>query len=430
MTAYALAPELGDARFAARTMRILPGLLVIGAVTFNALLAIINAHVTPLSAVHVIAAETAFVVGAHALAIANYQPAMTRWYALALLFVLLALYRSLAFGQIEAKYLRDVLLIPTFIVLGMTFDHRNLTRVVVSLHILVLIVLLFEALNTTAYASLFRIQDYYISTRGYDAQNFWNKESDLYVSAVRPDERMFGFIDLHRLSSIFLEPVSLGNYCIVITAFICARFSQLGTLTRIILIVGNVIALIGCDGRLAAVASVLMVAASMIAPRLPRYSAILYLPAVVGIAFALVGFAGLHAGGDDFPGRIAHTVELIAQFDTAEFLGLSDEYLNQAVDSGLAYLITTQSLLGPAILWVFIVYGSDERTAEQIRFTHGVCIYIALTLMVSFAFLSIKTSALLWFIYGVLQTQASAEVNASPRSDGEFVPAYASHQRT
>jgi putative polymerase len=55
---------------------------------------------------------------------------------------------------------------------------------------------------------------------------------------------------------------------------------------------------------------------------------------------------------------------------------------------------------------VFIVFCSREDTTEQVRFTHAVCLYLALTLMVSFAFLSIKTAALLWFIYGALQNSS------------------------
>jgi putative polymerase len=258
------------------------------------------------------------------------------------------------------------------------------------------------------------VQDYYINTRGYAADNFWNKQSDLFVSATRPDSRMFSFIDLHRLSSVFLEPVSLGNYCIVITAFVCARFHQLGTATRLFLIIGTLVALLGCDGRLAALASVLIIVAALMASRLPPYSAALYLPATTAAVFVVVLAAGLEAGSDDFAGRLAHTVELIERFTLTEFLGLTDDrvLLSQSVDSGLAYLILTQSVFGVALVWGFIALVSAERTHSQIRFKHAACIYLSLTMMISFAFLSIKTAALLWFVHGVLQKQ---QAEAGPR---------------
>jgi putative polymerase len=394
-----------------RDLSLLPAVLVLAAILFNPLLAIVNGHVTPLSAGHVIAAEIALVGAAHVLALANYKPQMTPWYALAGILVLIALFRWLAMGEVDPKYLRDVLLIPTFVVLGMTFDERYLTRLVVLVHILVVAFLLLEALNTPAYSALFNVQDYYVATRGYDVERFWNQESDLYVSATRPDSRLFSFLDLHRLSSLFLEPVSLGNYCIVIVAFVCARYRRLGPATRAFLLLGTIAALLGSDGRLAAGASVLIIAVCVVARFLPRHSAALYLPAITLLAVLIVNIAGLQAGGDDWAGRLAHTVELLGQFDLPEYLGISNEFLDQAVDSGLAYLITTQSILGVAILWAFIVFCSRDDTPEQVRFTHAVCVFLALTLMVSFAFLSIKTAALLWFIHGALQVGARASLD-------------------
>jgi len=399
-------------------LRVVPALLLILAVLFNPLLAIVNAHVTPLNQASVVGAELALVIAAHIVAGLNYRPQMLTWYALVAVLLVFATYRWIALEQVEAKYLRDVLLIPTFIVLGMTFDKRNLTRVVLAIHAIMLIVLVLEAVNTAAYSDLFRIQDYYISTRGYEVADFWNKQSDLYVSATRPDSRMFSFIDLHRLSSIFLEPVSLGNYCVIVTAFVCARYSRLSVTARAFLIGGTLVALVECDGRLAAAASILIIAASLAAPYLPRHSALMYLPGAVGAAFLLTSLGHFQPGEDNFSGRIAHTVDLLSQFGLDEYLGVSDQpkLLSQAVDSGVAYLIITQSVLAFAALWTFIVLGSAERNREQIRFTHATAIYLSLVMMVSYAFLTIKTAALLWFIYGALQRSRQAEPAKVPRA--------------
>jgi len=274
-------------------MQLAMAAIVVAAVVFNAGLAFVNAHLVALPPLAVIGCELLIVAAAHVLALANYRGQMTVWYVLIGVFALITVYRSLALGSGDPKFFRDVLLIPTFVILGLAFERRHLTALVVLLHATVLAVLVLEAVNTPLYSDLFKIQDYYINTRGYEVQNFWNKTSDLYVSAIRPDSRMFSFIDLHRLSSIFMEPVSLGNYCIVITAFVCAQFGRLGRLTRWFLIVGNVVAIVGCDGRLAAVASAMIVAASLIAPRLPRNSAVLYLPIALLVAFAAVNGVGL-----------------------------------------------------------------------------------------------------------------------------------------
>lgn len=404
-------------------LRLLPALVLIGAVTFNAVLAIVNAQVTALSPAMVIMAEIALVGAAHALALANYKREMTPWYLLIALLTSVALLRCLFMGEIDVKYLRDLLIIPTFILLGMTFDGRRLTGVVVALHALIMAVLLFEGFATEAYTNLFKIQDYYINTRGNVQDDFWNTESGLFASATRPDERFFGFVDLHRLSSIFLEPVSLGNYCIIVTTFVAAFFDRLTLATRAFLIGGTALMLIGCDGRLAMLSSLAIVLAAAIAPWLPPYSAVVYLPAVTVAAFLLVGFAGFTAGGDDFPGRIAHTVELLRHYDVPDLFGISNEHLSSAVDSGLAYLVITQSVFGVAMLWLFIVFAAKEDTAAQTRHTHALCVYLALTMMISFSFLSIKTAALLWFVRGSLQGSAALQRRSARESAaGRFVP--------
>lgn len=384
---------------------VVPGALVVGAVTFNAVLAIVNAHLHPLTPAVVIGAETALVCSAHLVALANYRPAMMKWYVLLGLLMLISIYRSFATEQLEIKYFRDVALIPTFIILGMTFDERGLTRLLVIIHTIVLAVMVLEIVSTPAYSALFKVQDYYINTRGYVAADFWNKDSDLYVSAMRPDSRLFAFLDLHRLSSIFLEPVSLGDYCIAIVAFVSARFRSLSASAAAYLGIGAIVALIGCDGRLAAGAAVVIVAGAFAAPWLPRYSASLVLPATIAIAVMMVQFGGLTDITDDFGGRIAHTVELLRQFGADEYLGISNDpdLLSKAVDSGVDYLIMTQSAWAVGILWLFITIGSRQGRLDQRRYTNAIAIYLSFTMMVSYGFLSIKTAALLWFIHGSLQ---------------------------
>ena len=61
------------------------------------------------------------------------------------------------------------------------------------------------------------------------------------------------------------------------------------------------------------------------------------------------------------------------------------------------------------MLWMFIVFAGKEDTAAQARHTHALCVYLALTMMISFSFLSIKTAALLWFVQGCLQGSAALQ---------------------
>jgi len=394
---------------------ILPVLIVLAAVLFNGGLAIINAHVTPLSANVVIAAEVLLVVAAHAVIFTNYRPQMLPWYAMIVIVVLFSLERAMMVGNFDPKFMRDVLLIPTFVLLGMTTPARRLTTLVVALHVIVVGGVLFEALFTQAFSGLFDIRQYYIATRGLEAADFWNGGSDLFVSATRPD-RLFSFIDLHRTSSVLLEPVSLGNYVVIITAFLCANYRHMSLKVITFLLVGNLIALVGCDGRLAAVSSAVVVLATLAAPILPRKSALLYLPLVVLGAVVLVVAMHPSATADNFPGRVAYGVELLARYDIAEWFGNSDRLLAPAVDSGLAYTIATQSIIGLVAFWLFLVLNAEERTPVQVKYLHALCIYLALSMLVSYSMFSIKTAALLWFIHGSLQMASQQRRTSTGRT--------------
>lgn len=403
MRAEALRGTFASRPASADRLALLPGLIVVGAVCFNAGLAFVNGNVTGLTQAPVVMAEVTFVALAHAMALANYRREMAPWYGLLGLFIAFAVIRSLSSQNLDVKYLRDVMIIPTFVVLGMTFDARRLGRIVVAIQVIMLVFLVLEAVNVDAYSSLFKIQDYYINTRGYTAEDFWNKDSNLYVSATRPDGSFLSIVDLHRLSSIFLEPVSLGNYCMVVLAFLCACWRELSRPTAWFLAITIAMAMVGCDSRLAMASVLPMVLCCALAPRMPRYSALVYIPGILALAFVLVSFGHYEPGGDDFPGRIAHTIILLRNYGPSEYLGVSDEFMSKAVDSGIAYLITTQSIFVVIAFWATIAMAGSEDRPDKTRIVHAVMIYVSLNMMVSFALLTIKTAALMWFCYGALQ---------------------------
>jgi putative polymerase len=391
----------------AASFRVAPALVLIASLSFNAGLAFVNGHVMGVPTALVIAAQASLTAAAFGLALLAWKPQMAPSLALLSVLGLFAVFRGLLMAQPDPKLLADVAIIPIFMMLGMASDDRNLGRTVLVLHTIVFIVFLLEVLAPHVYSDLLQIQDYYIKTRGNKLDQFYNTNSELFISATRPDERFFSFVDWPRSSSIFLEPVSLGNYCSIIVAFACSCFKRLGRASVAYLLITTAAMLVGCDGRLGTATCVLIVIVCTIAPLLPPRSAVLYLPVTVIFVFGLVIGAGLEPGTDDFPGRLAYTVDLLRSYGIPEYLGLSNELVGKAMDAGVAYLITTQSLPGLLLIWAYIGWGSREETSEQVRFTHGLSLYLALSMMVSYSFLSIKTGALLWFIQGALQSASA-----------------------
>ena len=380
-----------------------PALIVIGAVIFNAVLAVVNGHLVPLTQSMVIATEMMFVLAAHAIALQNYQPQMKRWYVLIGILFVIALVRGLLTQGFDPKLLRDALLIPTFILLGITFKPRGLPTLIVTVVAIYAAFMLLEAISTASYAWVFKIQDYYINTRGFTESDFWNKDSPLFASATRPEGRFFNIVELHRMSSIFLEPVASETFCIIVWTFICACYDRLSRAVLIGLVVATALMIVGTDGRLALIMSGIILALCTVAPKLPRALPLFYLPVITLAVALLVYCAGLQYDADNFGGRLALSTHLLARFDVSELLGASNGLLGPAADAGLAYLILSQSLLGVIILWSYISLGSRADTPAQIRYYHSTSLWLSLFMMVGAAFLTIKTAGLLWFIYGSLQ---------------------------
>jgi putative polymerase len=398
--------------FAGLRRPFIPGSIVAGATFFNACLAVINAHVFPMTALAVIGIEIFLVTAAHAVALLNYRRDMTRWYILIWCLLIIAIIRAICMGgTFDARSLRDVLLIPTFIILGLTYDSRSLPTLVNVLIAVTAVFMLLEAISLSSYSWLFEIQHYYISTRGLTQDDFWNKESPLFLSATRAGGRYFNVIDLHRLSSVFLEPVGAETFCIVVWTFICSFYARMRPVTRWTMIAIVLLMIAGCDGRLALVTSIIVAAAALMSVYLPTRLPFFYLPIVTGCVVSLVYMAGWRFTEDDFAGRLALSAHILFDMEASDVLGLA--VAGWSADSGIGHLVTTQSIFGTILLWGFLTLGAKQSTPTQARYLHATALWLSLFMMVSFTFLTIKAAALLWFIFGSLQREEETQIGST-----------------
>src|SRR5262249_1923771 len=276
----------------------------------NAALAIVNAHLRPLSELNVSLGEAAISGLALAVIGLNLRASMLPWAILFILSLLLQFALALANQAFNPKFTRDAIDIPIFVALGMVYARGNIVRLFFYIQCAVFLVLLVELLFLNVYSSTFDILSYYVNTRNFSAQDFWNQGSTLFVSATRSSERyLFGFLDIPRASSVFLEPVSLGNYTIVATAFILSFWREMSRVMRIFFIVTTMMILVASDGRLAAITCIVLVFGSFIFPLLPRYSNVLYLPGMLLLSGTTVTWLGLQNSTDDIPGRLAGSID-------------------------------------------------------------------------------------------------------------------------
>ncbi|MEQ8966823.1 MAG: hypothetical protein RID91_13425 [Azospirillaceae bacterium] len=406
------------------------GGLILAALLFNMALARINAAVMPLNQGHVIAAEAVIVVAAIAVGLFALTRASIPIFLFMLAIIAWGMLLSIVNGTFDPKVIRDAMIIPAFVLLGAAYHPRSITALMGTVTAIVLAVMAFEALATPLYESLLHIKSYYINTRGFEESGFWNTDSDLFVSATRPggDRFVFDFLGPHRLSSIFLEPVSLGNFAVAIMVFLVGFWAAMTPLQRGFFAAAFAATAIGSDGRLATVLGLLIAATAPFARHLPRYAPLAYLPVAAVLAAAAVSVFGFQVE-DNFPGRLAVMVELFRDMSLSIGIGLDRDwpgFATRALDSGLVYLIATQSIFGALALWVFAAVALPQRDGRGIALTHAVCLTMALTLLVSYSFFSIKFGALIWFIYGyafrAAETEPASIDGARPGPEGASAP--------
>jgi putative polymerase len=383
--------------------------VLILAVCFNGLLSIINGHGLTLERGHVVLAELAIYGAALGVIIFNADRRMLPWFLLTWYIVLNGLLLSLGNGSFNPKFTRDVLVIPVFIMLGMSYRRSSLLRPILILHTAVFLIAFIEAASPTLYSDIFQILKYYVNTRDFSSGSFWNKDSDLFVSATRPGERFFGFVDLHRVSSLFLEPVSLGNYCVIMAIFLVAYWNELTGPIKAYLCASTFLLLVACDGRLAASSILVIVVGMPLFRRLSSRWTFLYLPLILLVAEALVWSLNPDPTADNFAGRVAGSVRTLSETNVLGLLGLDSRMTDAAADSGISYFILSQSLVGVAAIWLTLSLAPRGYRVATRLYVHGILTFVPLNLMVSFSFFSIKVAALMWFLYGYFFMQDDLE---------------------
>jgi putative polymerase len=378
----------------------IPEFILIFAVSFNALLAIANGHGVTLQRGHVVVAEMVVYAAAFGVIFLNADRKMLPWFLLTVFIVLNGLLIGLGNSDFNPKYIRDVLAIPTFIMLGMTYRSQSLTRPIVILQTVVFAIAIVEAVSPETYSAIFQVLKYYVNTRDVATSAFWNTDSDLFVSATRPGDRFFGFVNLHRVSSIFLEPVSLGNYCVVIAIFLIAYWKELDVTTRLYLAGSTFALLVACDGRLASASILFVLFAAVFVRNIQSRWAVLYLPMMLLASVLLVLNFNLDPRQDNFTGRIAGSMNTLSQIDSAGLFGLDASSSNAAADSGITYFVLSQSFIGVIVIWCAVCLVPEGRRYFTRLYVHGIAIFVPLNLLVSYSLFSVKTASLIWFCFG------------------------------
>lgn len=366
---------------------------VLGGLTFNAFLCFLNTNVMGIRESHVMLFEMALIGCA-------FLAALGRRIDLYLVSALFLTYMLLLFalrGAIDLKALRDVLIPIGFYFMGTQVRDTKLADRLVAVSIAIVLAFgLFEYFLTELYLDAFNVLGYFIARGSLTLEETFGATRGLFISGLRPEPRtLLSFLGQHRVSSVFLEPVSAGNFGAIVFAWALFRNDMR---YRFAVMAAALATVVLADARFGFYTCILM---TLMLPfyRLVAKPIWIALPFLLLALIAIYGLAtGTEGGANDVAGRFKVTAAILTRLDLPVVLGIAttDEF---TADSGLAYTLTKFGLLGFVALWAMLVVAPFKDPKAWV-FHSMVLIYLLLLMIISNSFFSIKTAALLWFVLG------------------------------
>lgn len=373
--------------------------ILIASVVYQALLALMHTHFFRASSLAVAAAEFLIYL-ACVLVLAKrirLEFVMIVTLVLAYLF-LLSIFRN----ALEFKGFRDVMIPLLFYWLGRhVADTGYADRILKVLVSVVLVFGFFEFFFLDQYTRLLNIFSYYVSTGTVTITTNFISDSALNLNGLRPEgigRTIFpALLGSHRVSSVFLEPVSLGNFAVIVAAWGLSKPRT--EYKQMLFFVLSAITLIALSDSRYGLIVVTSLIAMRIAVRGRLNVAVIILPFVAVVVLVLIGLFFEGGLADNIMGRLSWTGNTLLTFNVEKILGIQGFNIPYG-DMGYAYLLSRWGVLLCIVLWaaLWLVKMTDERGE---RFRTYAALYISLILTVSgTSFFALKTAGLLWFLMG------------------------------
>lgn len=392
-------------------------------VLYNCILAYINHNIMPLSVSHVVLCEGLMMISSVAFIFKKgiYEEDLP--IVLFLLFTLIVTIYVTVLNRVTfIDQFRNILIIFAFAGIGSWASERTVRLIFRIACFMVLLFLVCEVVSTPFYVSLFHPGEYFENTRGIKQASF--NSTGLFANALGFQGRFsFGLID-HRSSSIFLEQVSLANFCGVGVIYLLSFWPRLGWLDKTLFISTVLLILLTNDTRTMLIFSCVSIAGYFLFPKIPKAFNLILMPLIILIGF-FVHFMKPDEMGDNFTGRIGVTVKKMLELDVQSMLGLSISRIGEFADSGYVYLIYSSTIFGLIIFWLFVCLYPAGTTPAQRRCAHSLSLFIFLNMMIGgTAIFSIKIAGLLWLLVGYMRVSENPRaVRVRPESlNGSRVP--------
>jgi putative polymerase len=379
--------------------------LVLAAMSYQLGLCFLNTHGVGISNAMVAAVEATILFGAGVVVLPHCGPGrMIVLLGVLGYFALLWLFRQ----EVAPKELGDVLIMLTFYWIGRHLGNRQAANQIVwVISLVVMAVGAIEYAFVEQYTKVFNVLQYYAARGLVSSSTISIAANNLFVSGMRPGGRwLLPFLGDQRVSSIFIEPVSMGNYAALVAAwglsFDRREWRQaLGHLGVAVLLI------IASDSRFAGMMLVALLILRL-TPGLAARPLLTIAPlAVVAGLLADVAIFGDITTDDDLPGRLLRCGQMLAQMDIAQIVGIgaNPDGLSNAVrygDAGLPYSLVSFGIVLAMALWggLVLLRVEDRRAALFKAMLAVFC--LALLSISGTSFFSSKFAALAWLLMGAL----------------------------
>ncbi|MCV0426937.1 MAG: hypothetical protein K5905_15860 [Roseibium sp.] len=392
-------------------------IVVLAATVYNAVLAVLNAHVSGLGFTAVAATEMLILLAALVLILNNglFEKDIVP-FSLLIVTLVFAVYVSVISRGAVIDYLRNILIIFCFVTLGTLITLRGIRFIFLTACGLVFVCLLLEIYSVDMYGDLFFPGLYFENTRGLERKEYF--DTKLFHNALGFEGRFtFGLIG-HRSSSLFLEQVSLANFAGVMMIALLTLWKRFSSFQRVFCIVTISLILLTNDSRTMLIFGAICFLGYFAFPYFPKVINLLYLPVILFAGF-LVYIIKPDASGDNIPGRVVLTMNHLLDLDLTDILGFAARSAGAFADSGYVYVIVIGTVFSLVLLWLFVSLYPACDTPEQRRFSHAFSIFMFMNMMIGgTAVFSIKIAGLLWLLTGFMKLLPTSErVSAGSESN-------------
>lgn len=377
-------------------------ILIVLCCIYNAILAFINGNFFTLSSAAVAATEISLLFG---ICILIYNSGIKKsdgiFIGLLVIVFFSFILNFFATQIIFVDAIRNMLIIAVCAMIGARMQFETIEKVIFTCSIIVFIFLMIELVSLVDYAKILEPARYYSATRGIENPEF--NETGLFANALSFESRYsFGIFGGPRTSSIFLEQVSLANYCNVLVIYLAVFWSYINTKRKCFYSTLSLLILFSNNSRTATALVLLSIVSYYFKFLIPRYSGFIVFVSTLVLALLIYIFVG-NTFSDDLIGRVHHGLDCVGKLTSMDLFGAGIYHLEEFWDSGWAYLVASGTIFTSLYYVFFVIVALPQRNIMAIQFSFLLSVYVFSSLLVAGnSMFSIKTAAILWMLVGFL----------------------------